>query len=146
MIFRPPFFLFVGRRSVAYSQQEKADRAKVFKCAKRYLGSLYNSHRVGIQTGQLMMKESADDICNAIRYIYDVLAKDPKDAHGGIGLVPFVIEDSKRYYEKLAYIQANRQNLDGIDADTLLAAKPREVPVRRVPLGRPRSVQLFDLE
>ena len=95
---------------MAYSQQEKADRAKVFKCAKQYLGSLYNSHRVGIQTGQLMMKESADDICNAIRYIYDVLAKDPKDAHGGIGLVPFVIEDSKRYYEKLAYIQANRQN------------------------------------
>lgn len=145
MIFHPPF-LFIGRRSVAYTKQEKADRAKVFKCAKQYLGSFYNSHRVGVQTGQFMMKESADDICNAIRYIYDVLAKDPKDAHGGIGLVPFVIEESKRYYERLAYIQANRQNLDEIDIDALLAAKPHEVSVRRVPLGRPRSVRLFDLE
>lgn len=145
MIFHPPF-LFIGRRSVAYTKQEKADRAKVFKCAKQYLGSFYNSHRVGVQTGQFMMKDSADDICNAIRYIYDVLAKDPKDAHGGIGLVPFVIEESKRYYERLAYIQANRQNLDEIDIDALLAAKPHEVSVRRVPLGRPRSVRLFDLE
>lgn len=145
MIFHPPF-LFIGRRSVAYTKQEKADRAKVFKCAKQYLGSFYNSHRVGVQTGQFMMKDSADDICNAIRYIYDVLAKDPKDAHGGIGLVPFVIEESKRYYERLAYIQANRQNLDEIDTDALLAAKPHEVSVRRVPLGRPRSVRLFDLE
>ena len=123
MIFHPPF-LFIGRRSVAYTKQEKADRAKVFKCAKQYLGSFYNSHRVGVQTGQFMMK----------------------DAHGGIGLVPFVIEESKRYYERLAYIQANRQNLDEIDTDALLAAKPHEVSVRRVPLGRPRYVRLCDLE
>ena len=39
-----------------------------------------------------------------------------------------------------------RQNLDEIDTDALLAAKPHEVSVRRVPLGRPRSVRLFDLE
>lgn len=145
MMFHPPLF-FIERRSVAYSDQEKADRKKIFACAKKYLGSDYDSRRVGIQVSQYMAKDSADDICNAIRFVYDVLGKDPKDAHGGIGLVPYIIEDSKRYYERLAYIQANRQDLAGIDTDALLAAKPKEVSVRRVPLGRPRSVQLFDLQ
>ena len=91
------------------------------------------------------MEYSAEDICNAIRYIYDVLKKNPQDAKGGIGLVPYVIEESKQYFARLLAIQTNQQNLEGVNVSALLSAPPKEVQVRRTPLEKPRSVQLFEL-
>ena len=61
---------------------------------------------------------SEDDILLTLNYWFDVRKEDPAKANGGIGIVGFVIDDAKRYYNNLnkaSRVNANINIKDYLD-------------------------------
>lgn len=60
---------------------------------------------------------SKEDLANCIRYIYDVKdLNDPEQSHGGIGLVRYNIEESRKYYQKK---EERKKTLDEVPDDVI---------------------------
>lgn len=129
------------------TEEQKAERVQVFAKAKEYLGDAYNSKIVSGQVTRFFAQGiDADTICRTLDYFYGVKHSDPSASHGGIGIVPYVVQEARDYYERLAAIEQDAE-MRGWCVN-VRAAKDNEakvVQVRREPITRPRSWNSFDL-
>lgn len=132
---------------MAMTEQEKAERARVFAKAKAYLGDAYNSRVVGMQVTRYMGQGiSADTICSTLDYFYGVRGNDPAQSRGGIGIVPYVLQEASDYYARIAALEQDAERrAANVDANAAITAKAKVVRVRREPITRPRSWNSFDL-
>ena len=48
-------------------------------------------------------------------YYYEVLKKSPEAAQGRIGIVPYIIDDARAYYEQKSKAQKNLSNFQNPD-------------------------------
>lgn len=129
------------------TEEQKAGRGAVFSRAQAYLGDAYNPKIVAGQISKFLSQGmDIDTICRTLDYFYGVRHSDPSASRGGIGIVPYVVQEARDYYERLAAIER--------DADmrgwrvNVRAAKDNEakvVQVQREPVTRPRSWNSFDL-
>lgn len=70
--------------------------------AKKYLGSDYDQFKVREQITEIAIKPGIKltGIAATLRYWYEVKGADPSKANGGIGIVPHIYEDAKKYYKQ----------------------------------------------
>lgn len=75
-------------------------------------------------------------IYDALRYFYEVKGGDKEKAYEGIGIVPYMYAEAKKYYSKLRMAQGKNENKrfedykPGFDK-TIRIAPPRREPIRR---------------
>ncbi len=81
------------------------EKEEIRKKAKEYLKNTYNAQKVGKQIKQFLEQGmTTKEIYNAVCYWFEVKKNTEDKAYGGIGIVPYIKDEAKRYYEKLEQI------------------------------------------
>ena len=81
----------------------ESDRDKVIEYIKKLFNTTVINPRVWKQLKQYTEEfgYSYTDILNALIYAFEVKHNDIEKARGGIGLVPYVIQDSRKYFQDI---------------------------------------------
>lgn len=119
----------------------------IVMAAKKYLGDYYVEASVKRQATELSQKYSVKDICDALKYFYDIKQNDPSKSNGGINIVDYIINDSKKYYAEKERIAASVSKIDKsfIDGyEQLKASQPIQAVKQRI--KKPKHVKYFVLE
>lgn len=66
---------------------------------------------------------SYEDIYNALFYFYDIRGNSTEKANGGIGIVPYVIEEAKEYFDKKRATAAQSENIKPILEKRIITIK-----------------------
>ena len=101
-------------------QEQKTERkykAKIHEKNKEVCGIQYVKTRTEKQIKEYLKEGmTAKNIYKTLEYWYDIKKQDPAEAHGGIGIVPYVYHQAMEYWQKQKII--GTQN-DIIDDDTI---------------------------
>lgn len=126
--------------------QEKDEEYKAKILAKL---DVVFSGKVSYQKVSMQLKSYKKDgmtyenIYHAIQYFYDVKHSDPALAHGAIGIVPHIYDESVRYWEEQERIRQRRAANAFVDDTDFVREK---IKLKRTPIQRPVNVNFFKLD
>lgn len=114
-------------------QEQKTEReykAKIHEKVQEVCGIQYVKSRVDKQLKEFIDKGmTTEKLYKALEYWYDVKKSDPAAAHGGIGILPYIYEESDKYWARRAAIKDNNSNVNKESLETSLIvqqALPRQ--------------------
>lgn len=128
-------------KSIPQMTQNELDYDKLVNYIKKTLGSHYIAPLVAKQ-----IKEFRQDynftysgMLGSLTYWYEVKGANPEDSNGGIGILPYIYQQAREYYDKMA--AAALINLQFKDY------KPKIIELTIAPPHpEERPVKLFNLE
>lgn len=133
-------------------QEQKIEReykAKIHEKVQEVCGIQYVKSRVDKQLKEFIDKGmTAEKLYQTLEYWYDVKKSDPEAAHGGIGILPYVYEESERYWARQAAIKENNSNVNKENVETSLIiqrALPRQCN-HKERIVKPKRKVYFDLK
>lgn len=91
-------------------QAEETDRDKLINYIRKLFGTQVINPKIWKQLKQYTEEYgfSYSDILNALIYAFEIKHNDISKAQGGIGLVPYVIQDSRKYFNDIS--SSNKKN------------------------------------
>lgn len=126
---------------------EENDRDKLIAYIKKLFNTTTINPRIWKQLKQYTeeYQYSYKDIHNALIYAFEVKHNDIEKARGGIGLVPYVIQDSKKYFNDIeSSNEKNEKILQNKNSKYEIIEVYIPVPVRRP--ARKRKFKFLDDE
>ena len=129
------------------AEASKSQEEKDLKELEEYIMKMFNETFVNARIRQQIkrMREqynySYSGILKSLIYFFDIRRNTIEKANGGIGIVPYVYEDARKYYYDL--YMAQKRNEDKKVGE--LVSKGREIKIKP-PTRKPREIKLFDLE
>ena len=147
-------FIKIGRRyahmkcynehEAAMTQEEK-DLRDLYAYIKDLLGVEYNFKKVEHQIKEFKKYTDGNDIpytysgmLASLRWFYEIKGNSKEAANGGIGIIPYIYNDAKKYYYNLYLAQQRNKNVQGYT----LQIKEIVIPSPRMYIAPPK---LFDL-
>lgn len=129
------------------AEANKSQEEKDLKELEEYIMKMFNETFVNARIRQQIkrMREqynySYSGILKSLIYFFEIRRNSIEKANGGIGIVPYVYEDARKYYYDL--YMAQKRNEDKKVGELVL--KGREIKIKP-PIRKPREIKLFDLE
>ena len=129
------------------AEASKSQEEKDLKELEEYIMKMFNETFVNARIRQQIkrMREqynySYSGILKSLIYFFEIRRNPIEKANGGIGIVPYVYEDARKYYYDL--YMAQKRNEDKKVGE--LVSKGREIKIKP-PIRKPREIKLFDLE
>ena len=127
-------FVKVGARRYAHKEcaesqddsvkQEEIDKENFFKCVKSIYGPGYN---------YVMINKQALNF-----WFYNINHGNLEEGHGGIGIIPYIYEDVRKYYQQLyttQYQNSNKQMRQQVVEFNIVPPKPKRPAPRLLDLG-----------
>lgn len=133
---------------VCYEQMEaeRTEEEKSKEELERYIMAMFNTTFINARIRQQIkrMREqfnySYTGILKSLIYFYDIRKNPIEKANGGIGIVPYVYEDARKYYYNLYLAQMKNEN----KVVSECVVKGKEIRMKP-PVRKPRTRKLFDL-
>lgn len=134
-----------------YLNQEKTlkeKKQKIHDKVKKLCGDDYVKSRVEKQINEnLAAGKKLGGILGTLTYWYDVKGHNPKDAHGGIGIVEYVYNEAQEYYRQQ---KENKHRYDKVNEDDIggyqLSNRELRVPEKRIKFQKPKRVDYVRLD
>ena len=129
------------------AEANKSQEEKDLKELEEYIMKIFNESFINARIRQQIkrMREqynySYSGILKSLIYFFEVRKNPIERANGGIGIVPYVYEDARKYYYNLYMAQKKNENKKVGE----LVLKGREIRIKP-PMRRPKEVKLFNLE
>ena len=92
--------------------QKEKDKIALLEYARQLLNLPYADAKITRQIESYVQQYnfSYSGMLKALKYFYEIKGNDVKDAHGGIGIIPYIYQESYDYYYKIwAAQQVNSQ-------------------------------------
>ncbi len=128
-------------------EASKSEEEKSLKELEEYIMKMFNETYVNARIRQQIkrMREqynySYTGILKSLVYFYEVKRNPIEKANGGIGIVPYVYEDARKYYYNL--YMAQKKNEDKVVSEFVI--RGREIKIKP-PQRKPKIRKLFNLE
>lgn len=128
-------------------EEAKSEEEKSLKELEEYIMKIFNETFVNARIRQQIrrMREqynySYTGILKSLIYFFEVRKNSIEKANGGIGIVPYVYEDAKKYYYNL--YMAQKKNEDKVVSEFVI--KGKEIRIKP-PKRKPKERKLFNLE
>lgn len=137
------------QEKIQEQKKEREYKAKIHKKVQEVCGIQYVKSRVDKQLKEYIEKGmTAEKLYQTLEYWYDVKKSDPEAAHGGIGILPYIYEESEKYWARQAAIKENNSNVDKESLETssiVQQALPRQCNYRER-ISKPKRKVLFNLK
>lgn len=137
------------QEEIQEQKTEREYRAKIHEKVQEVCGIQYVKSRVDKQLKEFIDKGmTAEKLYQTLEYWYDVKKSDPEAAHGGIGILPYVYEESEKYWARQAAIKENNSNVNKENVETSLIiqqALPRQCN-HKERIVKPKRKVYFDLK
>ena len=121
--------------------KEDRDKELLEAYIKKLFGVKSLPPRVPQQIKTLRTKNdySYSSIMLTLKHFYEIKGGDLKKSNNGIGIVPFVYDDARAYYEKLHYAEEQNKDVGSMDLETvnvirIQKPKPRKSHIKTVDL------------
>lgn len=131
-------------------ESSKSAFQKVLDYNKEICGSSFNFNKTQTQLKKYEENGTpAQDVLDALKYWYEVRGNDPSQAHGGIGIVGYIIDDSRSYWrskeeEGRRYDSISENVID--DYRQLQNMSPPTAGAKRYYTIKPRNTTTFILD
>ena len=139
-------FVQIGRR---YAHKQCADNYvdynnKIHQLMKNLLGIEYSYSRIANQIKRIKEQEQTNDeeIYKTLDYWYNTLHNSTEKANGGIGIVPFILGQYRRW----AIEQKNIANINKGKHIKQYIQETKVVTGKAQPITRPRHIRFYDLD
>lgn len=127
---------------VLYEEDSKYKNEIHRKC-KELFGDGYSVTRINKQLKTYIDEGlSYKDIYEAVLYWYDIKNGDVSKSNNGIGIIGYIISESKAYYKRKAEIETNTKDIDFKD----YIGETEHFTVKRTPIKKPKRVKFFNLK
>lgn len=120
--------------------QEELDKLALFEYIKEIYGKDYNYVMINKQIEKFHQEGySYNGMKLSLKWFYEVKGNSPKDSNGGVGIIPYVFEDAKKYYYAIYLAKMSNQGIKNYKPTVREISVPSPKIYRRPP-------QLFNLE
>ena len=134
---------------IQQAAKSKENREAIHDKIKQLCGGSYVRARVEKQISQnLNDGRTLKGILQTLQYWYDIQKHDPKEAHGGIGIVEYVYEDAQKYFERKRQIGINFGKVPKEEVEKTIERKNALSPpcTLRERIVKPRRKVYFKLD
>lgn len=96
----------------AVSQEE--DKSNFYKMVKSIYGPDYNYVMIEKQANSFIKQYGYtwSGMTGCLHWFYNINHGSLEDGHGGIGIIPFIYEDCRKYYQNIYKAQENNKNVN----------------------------------
>lgn len=128
---------------VPFQSQEDVEKQDL----EEYLQNLFNEFPLNIKAQKQIMqyrkeyKYTYRGMLNTLRWWYDITGHSIDQANGGVGIIPYIYEDAKAYYQNLTRAQLSNMNKKLEDYVTTA----EEVTIQS-PRAKVKQLKLFNVE
>jgi len=143
-------FVKVGARRYAHKEcaesqddsvkQEEIDKENFFKCVKSIYGPGYNYVMINKQALNFIKQYGYtwSGMTGCLHWFYNINHGNLEEGHGGIGIIPYIYEDVRKYYQQLyttQYQNSNKQMRQQVIEFNIVPPKPQRSAPRFLDLG-----------
>lgn len=143
-------FVKVGARRYAHKEcaesqddsikQEEIDKENFFKCVKSIYGPGYNYVMINKQALNFIKQYGYtwSGMTGCLHWFYNINHGNLEEGHGGIGIIPYIYEDVRKYYQQLyttQYQNSNKQMRQQVIEFNIVSPKPQRPAPRLLDLG-----------
>lgn len=143
-------FVKVGARRYAHKEcaesqddsvkQEEIDKENFFKCVKSIYGPGYNYIMINKQALNFIKQYGYtwSGMTGCLHWFYNINHGNLEEGHGGIGIIPYIYEDVRKYYQQLyttQYQNSNKQMRQQVIEFNIVPPKPKRPALRLLDLG-----------
>lgn len=91
---------------------EEADKDNFYKIVKEIYGSDYNYVMIDKQANSFIKQYGYtwSGMTGCLHWFYNINHGSLEEGHGGIGIIPFIYEDCRKYYQELYKAQEGNKN------------------------------------
>ena len=134
-----------GRRyyhKECYNSDDTSLESKIISYCMEVLGPSCNINYINRRLKQYK-KEGRTylDIYNTLVYWYDIKQSDPSKANGGIGIVGYIYDESKEYWERVKRLEQKAKE----PKVEIIEKEADKVTYYTTPVKKPKRVHLFDI-
>ena len=92
---------------------EKRDRDNFYKMVKSIYGSEYNFQLINQQANSYIEQYNYtwSGMTGCLHWFYNINHGNLEDSHGGIGIIPFIYEDCRKYYQNIYKAQERNKDI-----------------------------------
>lgn len=126
-------------------QGKETQSENAIKELENYISELFGTNfvnaRIRAQIKNMISKYNYtySGILGSLKYWFEIKQNSIDKANGGIGIIPYIYDDARKYYETIFYAQQENKNVDDIDLETTIIKISS--PQRRI-----KKPKLIDLE
>ena len=143
-------FVKVGARRYAHKEcaesqddsvkQEEIDKENFFKCVKSIYGPGYNYVMINKQALNFIKQYGYtwSGMTGCLHWFYNINHGNLEEGHGGIGIIPYIYEDVRKYYQQLyttQYQNSNKQMRQQVIEFNIVPPKSQKPAPRLLDLG-----------
>lgn len=143
-------FVKIGARRYAHKEcaesqddsvkQEEIDKENFFKCVKSIYGPGYNYVMINKQALNFIKQYGYtwSGMTGCLHWFYNINHGNLEEGHGGIGIIPYIYEDVRKYYQQLyttQYQNSNKQMRQQVVEFNIVPPKPKRPAPRLLDLG-----------
>lgn len=141
---------YVHEKCYQDHERNKEYKNKIHEKMKDLCENEYLRQKVNSQIKMYTEKDNINeyDIYQTLVYWYDIKHNDPSQANGGIGIVPYVYKDAKKYFKEEEELKKKRNKISKEDIEKELKQReaPTEIVSRKIPIQKPKRVNYFMLD
>lgn len=91
---------------------ENRDKDKFFKTVKQIYGSNYNFVLINQQANDYIQQYNYtwSGMTGCLHWFYNIKHGSLEEGHGGIGIIPFIYDECRKYYEKIYKTQEKNKD------------------------------------
>ena len=120
--------------------QEEKDKDQFFQCVKNIYGPEYNYVMINKQALNFIKQYGYtwSGMTGCLHWFYNINHGNLEEGHGGIGIIPYIYEDVKKYYQQ-RYLTENKNKNKKMRRQviefTIVPPKPTKPAPRLLDLG-----------
>lgn len=114
-------FIKVNARRYAHKEcssddmnPEQRDKDRFYQMVKSIYGSNYNYILINTQAEEYIQKYGYtwSGMTGCLHWFYNINHGDIEEGHGGIGIIPFIYDEVKKYYQNIYKAQEKNKKID----------------------------------
>lgn len=140
---------YIHKKCYNNKQNEEGYRIKIHDFMRQLLQDSYSKYKIDKQIKEFVADgKSISGIYKTLNYWYNIKKADTSKANGGIGIVPYVYSDAKKYYKEQVKNKENFQKVESKIAEDAkeLFSSPKIYKRKKVPIKKPTKVTYFELD
>jgi hypothetical protein len=93
--------------------QEEKDKEKFYEMVKSIYGNDYNFLKINKQATSFIQQYGYtwSGMTGCLHWFYNINHGNLEEGHGGIGIIPFIYEDCRKYYQELYKMQEKNKSI-----------------------------------
>lgn len=112
----------------------------LLKKTKEWFGNSYNPQKINAQLKKYLNEgKTIANIVKALEYFYEVKGNNPVESNGGIGIIPYVYEESMDYWVK------GKEKEDKFAKIIFEPPEEKKIQLKRQPVTKPVNLEFFEL-